>query len=437
LGHAPVGKLLLKYSLPSIIATTAASLYNVIDRIFIGQGVGPLAISGLALTLPFMNLAIAFGALVGAGASTLVSIRLGERRGEEAVRILGTTVVLNLVLSTVYSVVMFFFLDELLYLFGASPETLPYAKQFMQIILLGNVFLHSYMGLNHIMRASGFPGKAMVTTLVTVGINLLLAPVFIFGLHWGIRGAALATVIAQLVGFALTIRHFLSPEPAVRFLRGHFTFDRDIIRDIFSIGLSPFVIQICASLVAVLLNRQLVRHGGDYAVGAFGVVNSVLMLMIMLIMGLTMGMQPIVGFNYGACQFDRMRQAYRLTVGSASAVALAGFLVAQLFPYWIARLFTDNSELLRLAETGMHIAMLVFPFVGYQMVTSNFFQSIGRAKVSILLTLSRQVGFLIPALMVLPRFWGLRGVWASIPTADCCATLLTVVVFNQQSRKHF
>ena len=353
-------------------------------------------------------------------------------------RILGTTVVLNLVLSTAYSVVMFLFLDELLYLFGASPETLPYAKQFMQVILLGNVFLHSYMGLNHIMRASGFPGKAMVTTLVTVGVNVLLAPVFIFGLHWGIPRCSLGNGYRATRGVCAHDTAFFKPRTSrSAFCVGILRSTATSIRDIFSIGLSPFVIQICASLVAVLLNRQLVRYGGDYAVGAFGVVNSVLMLMIMLMMGLTMGMQPIVGFQLRSLPVRPHAPSLPPHCWLASAVALVGFLFAQLFPYWIARLFTSNSELLRLAETGMHISMLVFPFVGYQMVTSNFFQSIGRAKISILLTLSRQVGFLIPALMVLPRFWGLRGVWASIPTADCCATLLTVVVFNQQSRKHF
>jgi putative MATE family efflux protein len=437
LGREPISKLLLEYSLPAIIGSTAASIYNVIDRIFIGQGVGPLAISGLALTLPFMNLAIAFGALVGAGAAALVSIRLGERRGDEAVRILGTTVMLNLVLSSLYSVVMFVFLDELLFVFGASKETLPYARQFMQVILLGNVFHHSYMGLNAIMRASGYPRKAMNLTLATVAANLVLAPLFIFVFHWGIRGAAVATVTAQVLGLVLAVRHFMSANPDVRFLPGHFTFDPGIVRDIFSIGASPFFVQVSSSLVAVLMNRQLVHNGGDYAVGAFGVLNSVLMLVVMLIMGLTQGMQPIVGFNYGARLFDRMRRAYRLTVVAATAVAVIGFALCELFPYWIARAFTDDVRLLQLAETGMRIALLTFPLVGYQVVTSNFFQSIGRAKISIFLSLSRQVGFLIPALLVLPEFWGLKGVWASLPASDLCAFALTVTVFNHQNEKHF
>ncbi|HPS57501.1 MAG TPA: MATE family efflux transporter [Spirochaetota bacterium] len=435
LGHESIGKLLLEYSLPAIVAMTATSVYNIIDRIFIGQGVGALAISGLALTLPFMNLGVALGALVGAGAATLVSIRLGEKRGDEASLILGNTVVLNIIISTLYSIVMLIFLDEILYLFGASAATLPYAKEFMQIILIGNVFLHSYMGLNSIMRASGYPAKSMFITLSTVGINLLLAPLFIFIFKWGIRGAAFATVIAQLIGLAVTLIHFIRRSSFVHFMKGHFALHAEIIRAIFSIGMSPFVINVCACLIIIIMNLQLVRHGGDYAVGAYGIINSVLMCVVMIILGLTQGMQPIAGYNYGALHFDRVKTVFKYTVIAGTCVSSSGFILGELLPRQIAYAFTDNGELVNLSVTGMRIAMIMFPLVGFQMVTSNFFQSIGRAKISIVLTLSRQVFFLIPSLLILPSLFGLIGVWAAMPVADFFSSCMTFFILKSQTKR--
>jgi len=349
LGTEKIGKLLFQYSLPAIVAMTASSLYNIIDRIFIGHGVGPLAISGLALTLPLMNLAIAFGALVGAGAATLVSIRLGERRQDEALRILGNTVLLNLVLSSVVAAVMLLFLDRILYLFGASRETLPYAKQFMQIVLAGNVFMHSFMGLNNVMRASGYPRKAMVATLITVGLNVLLAPLFIFAFRWGIRGAALATVTVQIIGLGITIRHFSRRDSYVRFQTHHFTPDLRIIRDIVSMGMSNFIVNLCACLITIVLNLKLVTYGGDYAVGAFGIVNSILMCAVMIVLGLTQGMQPIAGYNYGARQFDRVRRVFHEAVVVATCITTLGFLAAELFPRQIALAFTGNARLVEIS----------------------------------------------------------------------------------------
>jgi len=435
LGTEKLGKLLFQYSLPAIIAMTASSLYNITDRIFIGHGVGALAISGLALTLPLMNLAIAFGALVGAGAATLVSIRLGEGRGDEAARILGNTVSLNVLLSSGVALVMLVFLDRILYLFGASPETLPYAKKFMQIILLGNLFLHSNMGLNNVMRASGYPKKAMLTMLATVGVNAVLAPLFIFGLGWGIRGAALATVVAQLSGLVLAVRHFLDPRSDVRFLPGHFALKLGLVRDIFEMGMSSFVINICACLIAITMNLQLVKYGGDYAVGAFGIVNSVLMCAVMIVIGLTQGMQPIAGFNYGARQFGRTTRVYHDTVLVATGITSFCFLMGELFPHQIAHAFTGNRELVALAVSGMRLALLMFPLVGFQVVTSSFFQSVGRAKIAALLSFSRQIIFLIPTLLVLPRFLGLTGVWVALPVADFTATLLAFIAWKSQIQK--
>lgn len=435
LGSGNIGKLLIEFSLPAIVAMTASSVYNIIDRIFIGQGVGPLAISGLALTLPIINLGVALGALVGAGASTLVSIRLGEKRGDEASLILGNTVVLNIIISTLYSVVMLVFLDRILYIFGASSATLPYAKQFMQIILIGNVFLHSYMGLNSIMRSSGYPGKSMFITLFTVAVNLIIAPIFIFIFKWGIQGAALATVIAQLSGLIVTVIHFMKKSSFLHFMKGHFVLRIEIIRGIFSIGMSPFAINVCASLIVIIMNRQLVIYGGDYAVGAYGIINSVLMCVVMIILGLTQGMQPIAGYNYGAGNFARVRTVFRYSVIAATCISTAGFFIGELLPGQIAFAFTDNSELVGLSVHGMRTIMIMYPFIGFQMVTSNFFQSIGRAKISIIVTLSRQVIFFIPSLLIMPYLFGLTGVWASMPVADFFSTIMTFFILKTQSRR--
>jgi len=435
LRHDGIGHLLVQYSTPAIVAMMVSSLYNIIDRIFIGQGVGPLAISGLALTLPFMNLAIAFGALVGAGASALVSIRMGERRGEEAARILGNMTLLNIALSISCSAILFIFLDQILFLFGASHETLPYAKQFLQVILVGNVFQHSFMGFNNVMRSSGHPRKAMLVTLSTVAINLVLAPLFIFVLHWGIRGAALATVSAQTVGLIVVVLHFLDDRKVLHFRRDGFVPDFHIVRDIFAIGMSSFVVQVCACLITILINLNLVKHGGDYAVGAFGIINSILMCVVMVVLGLVQGMQPIVGFNYGAKLYPRVIRAFKLTIFAGTAVTSFGFLLGELLPRLIVRAFTSNQELEGLAITGMRLVLVVFPIVGAQIVTSNFFQAIGRAKISILMSLSRQVVFLIPGLLILPHIFGLAGVWAAMPTADLLASLVTYLVLKREIRK--
>ena len=435
LGEESVGRLLVRYSLPAIVASTVASLYNVVDRIFIGQGVGPYAISGLAITLPIINLAIAFGAMVGVGASSLTSIRLGEGRPEQAERILGTTVILNAVLGTAYSLVILLFLEPLLRGFGASDETLPYAREFLQVILVGNPFFHSYMGLNNIMRAAGHPRKAMVTTLLTVGVNLALAPVFIFVFHGGIRGAALATVAGQLTGLGFTVAHFCNRARPLRFRAGIFSVDFAIVRGIFSIGMSAFFMQVGASLVAVILNLQLVRYGGDFGVGAFGIINSVLMVVAMVVMGIGQGMQPIVGFNYGARRFGRVMRTLRHAMIGATVVTCAGFLVSEVLPWPVACAFTRDPHLRSLSVQGMRLCCLLFPLVGFQITTTYFFQSIGRAKLSVILSLSRQIGFLIPFLFLLPRLFGLMGVWLSLAASDSASAVLTWGVLRYERRR--
>lgn len=435
LGVETLGKLLIRYSIPAIVATSAASLYNIIDRIFIGQGVGPLAISGLALTFPLMNILAAFGAMVGVGASSMVSIRLGQHDRKGATLILGNAVMLNLIMGLVVGLGTLVFLDPILYALGASKDTLPYAKEFMQILLIGNVLTHLYYGLNNIMRASGYPGKAMVTTLITVGVNLILAPIFIFVFNWGIRGAALATVLAQMIGTTSAVHHFTQTKSFLHFLPGYFKLKMAIIKDIISIGMSSFLMLIAASVVVSIMNLSLRKHGGDYAIGAYGIINSIANLVVMVVIGFNQGMQPIVGYNFGAHQIPRVIRTFKLTLFAGTCVVCFGFIVAEIFPALIASAFTSNDELIDLATTGMRLNLIMFPIVGFQVVTSNFFQSIGKAKVSIFLTLTRQVLFLIPALLILPLFFGLNGVWLSAPLADFTASLLTFFVLKWQVKK--
>jgi len=435
LGSKGVGKLLLQYSIPAITATAAASVYNIIDRIFIGHGVGPMAISGLALTFPLMNITAAFGAMVGVGASAMVSIRLGQHDKKDATHILGNAVMLNIILGISIAAISLIFLEPILFALGASNDTLPYAKEFMQVILLGNVFAHLYLGLNNIMRASGYPNKAMFTTLITVAVNLILAPTFIFAFNLGIRGAALATVIAQLTGTISVVLHFTKNKSFVHFLPGYMRLKWRIIKDIISIGMSNSFMLICGSIVISLFNLSLRKYGGDMAIGAFGIVSSIANLAAMIIIGFNQGMQPIVGYNYGAQKIQRAIRAFKLTIFAATCVTTFIFIFAEVFPGLISKAFTSNNELINLAVVGLRLHLILFPIVGFQIVTSSFFQSIGKAKISIFLSLTRQVLFLIPAIFILPIFWGLNGVWLCGPVADLSASLLTFFVLQWQIRK--
>lgn len=440
LGFDSIGKLLLDYSLPAIIGMTASSLYNIIDRVFIGNGVGPLAISGLALTLPIMNLTIAFGALIGAGASAMVSIRLGQQRKTDATNILGNALILNFIIGISITVLGLIFLEPILYAFGASEATLPFARDFIQVILVANLFNSNFIGLNNVMRASGYPRKAMWSSILTVAVNIFLAPLFIFAFGWGIRGAAIATAIAQLSGFCWVMAHFLNMSSFIHFQKGFFKLKKRIVGDILSIGMSPFLMNLCASLVAVIVNTSLVKYGGeqgDLAIGAYGIIGSVAMLFIMIVIGLNMGMQPIAGYNYGARRNDRVLKVYKLTLIAATCITTLGFALAILFPITIVSAFTSNAEMKDLSATALRIVLLAFPIVGFQVVTSNFFQSIGKAKLAIFLSISRQLIFLIPGLLILPHFFGLNGVWIAMPTGDFCACLMTLAVILWQKKKLF
>ena len=434
----PIGKLLLRYSLPAIAAMVVFSLYNIIDSIFIGHGVGPLAISGLAITFPDMNLTFALDLLVGIGGASICSILLGQQDIDGATRVLCNVLLLGLINGVTFGLLSQLVLDPVLTAFGASEHTLPYARDFMQIILYGLPVTCTMFGLNHVMRATGYPQKAMLSAVLTVGMNVILAPIFIFWLEWGIRGAAVATVLSQCVGMVWVLSHFRNPNSTVHFRRGTFRLRRKIVSSIFSIGMSPFLLNVCACLVTVLINIGLKQYGGDMAIGAFGILNRILILFVMLVMGLTQGMQPIVGYNYGAQQFERVKQTLKYGVITGGLITTAGFLAGQFTPEIVARMFTNDAGLISLSVEGMHLATLVFPLVGIQIVVGNFFQSIGKAKLSIFLSLTRQLLFLAPCLLILPRFFGLNGIWISLPVSDSLsfvASMGVLYMFLREMRR--
>ena len=435
LGTEDIKKLLMRYAVPAIVAMTAASLYNMMDSIFIGHGVGPLAITGLAVTFPFINLAAAFGSLVGVGASTLVSVKMGQKDLKSAEAVLGNVLLLNIVIGTVFMTICLFFLDPILYFFGASTDTLPYARDYMKVILYGNLITHIYMGLNEVMRASGYPQRAMAATLFAVAINGVLNALFIFVLDMGIQGAALGTICAQFLALLGVLYHFFHPQSFIRFQRGIFKIKWHIVWGMLAIGLSPFLMNICSCLIVMLINNGLKNHGGDMYIGAYGIVNRIVFLFIMIVMGFNQGMQPIAGYNFGARQPDRVIRILKYTIFCGMTVTTLGFLICQIFPRTIIRLFTTDVALIDIAEHGMRLILFFFPLIGFQMVSTSFFQSIGMAGKAIFLSLTRQLIFLLPCLFILPHYFGTDGVWGSIPVADILATITTGLMLSWQLKK--
>lgn len=424
LGTKPIGTLLAQYALPAIVAMVASSLYNMIDSIFIGQGVGALAISGLAITFPFMNLSAAFGAAIGVGSSTFLSVKLGQRDYGIANSILGNCVMLNILVGIVFGGVCLLFLEPILHFFGASAYTMPYAKDYMEIILLGNAVTHLYLGLNAVLRAAGKPKMAMYLTIFTVILNAVLDPLFIYTFRLGIRGAAYATVLSQLVALGWQWMLFSKKSELLHFDYDKFKIKKRIVSSIVSIGISPFSMNACACLVVIFINNTLADYGGDMAVGAYGIANRVAFVFVMVTFGVCQGMQPIAGYNYGAQNYSRLKEVLRLSVMAGTAVCAFGFLIAMACPRLVARLFTTDEALIAMSVTALRYIMAMFIIIGAQMVITNFFQSIGKAKVSIFLSLSRQLIFLVPALMVLPKVMGLDGVWLAMPLSDAIAAIM-------------
>ena len=435
LGEKPVGQLLLKYATPAVIAMTASSLYNIIDAIFIGQGVGPMAIAGISLTFPVMQMTAAFGSMIGVGASTLLSVKLGEKDYDTAKKILGNVVVLNVIMGVVLGFVMLLLLEPILFFFGATDLTVLYARSFMRVILAGNVVTHLYFGLNALLRASSHPKDAMMATIYTVCFNVVLCPLFIYCFHWGIEGAALATVISQGCVLLWQLKLFCNRGEFLHFQRGIYKLRRRIVLASFGIGMSPFLINLTGCTVAVFMNKSLLCYGNDLDVASYGICNRFSFFFLMIVMGLTQGMQPIVGYNFGAGKSERVKSVLLRTIMCASCVVVVGLVASIALPHQIVSAFTTDEELIEVSVHYIRILFVAFPLVGFQIVVTQFFQSIGIVKKSIFLSLSRQLIFLIPSLLVLPHFYGVDGVFMSIPVGDVLATFTTALLFIIEMRK--
>ncbi len=435
LGTKPVGQLLWQYALPAIVAMSASSLYNIIDRALIGQIVGPEAIAGLGITFPLMNLSAAFGAAVGVGSSASISVKLGQRDYQTAQNLLGNTVTLNLIIGFSFMVISLLFLDPILYFFGASEVTLPYAREFMTIILLGNVMTHMYFGMNAVLRAAGKPKHAMYSVLFTVAMNIVLVVMFVWWFRWGIRGAALATVTSQTLAMCWQLWLFSDKREILHLKRGIYKLKQRLVTSIIAIGISPFLMNVTSCVIVIIMNNQFVRYGGDMAVGAYSIANSVVMMFFMFVMGVCQGMQPIVGYNYGAEKYDRMLRCLFLAIGYATLILLIGWALSMLFPREIARIFTTDPTLMDMSARGITLDMLVFFVVGSQATITHFFQSIGKVKVSIFLSLSRQLFLLLPMAYVFPMFWGLDGVWYSMPASDFGSFAMTIPMLMWYMKK--
>lgn len=461
LGTDSLGKLLARYAIPAIIAMASSSLYHIIDSIFIGHGVGGFAISGMAITLPIMNISAAFGAMVGVGAAARISIRLGEGNKRAAEQILGNAVMLNMVLGISIMLIFLLFLDPILLFFSggdAGEETLQYAREFMRVIMFGNIITHLYLGLNEQLRASGYPRKAMYIMILSMVVCTILNPLFIFGFGWGVQGSAFATVISQTICLLIQIHHYTSKSSFLRFKRESFRFKRSIIINIVSIGMAPFILNVCASLVTRFMNTVLLQYGGtgaddviqaatfdgnvgDVYVGAYGIMNRVILLFIMVANGFNQGMQPIVGYNYGAKQYGRVLKTLKYTAICATCVTTFAFAIGMLFPQYVAALFVEGGNsaadqaMIKVVEQGLSIAMIMFPLVGFQIVAGGFFQYIGRAPMAMLLSATRQLLFLLPLLLTLTPKFGAVGAWMSMPIADSASVLVATTLLIIQVRK--
>jgi len=442
LGTSSIGKLLIQYSVPAVIASVATSLYNIIDSIFIGRGVGAMAISGLAITFPLMNLVVAFCTLIAVGGATISSIFLGQRNLKRASDVVNNVFLLCLIHSVIVGGVTLLYLDEILYFFGATDATISYAREFMTIILYGTPISYIFIGLNNVMRATGYPTKAMISALISVVVNIALAPVLIFVLEWGIAGAALATIGGQLVAFVWVMWHFMSRDSYVHLTRNAKWLSRSIAGHMYAIGLSPFLMNVCACIVVIFINRALLTYSGsdgNMAVGAYGIINRATMFFVMIVFGVTQGMQPILGYNYGAGRWDRVRRTLSIGIWLGVIITTVGWALVEIAPDAVTLLFTGEPALIEICRGGFRIFFICYPLVGAQIVIQNFFQSISRPKLSIFLSLTRQLIFLLPPLLILPRYIGINGVWLANAISDGLAfvlALIMLVVMMRHTSRH-
>lgn len=441
LGEEKIGKLLLKFSIPAIVGMIVNALYNIVDRIFVGQGVDSLAISGITITFPITTVIMAFGMLVGIGSAALVSIRLGQKRRDEAEKIVGNALILLIIISLFLMIFGLIFERKILRSFGAGDAVIKYAQDYITIILLGVMFQSVGFGMNNLIRADANPKTSMFTMLIGAITNTILDPVFIFIFHMGIKGAAIATIISQALSAVWVLSYFFSKRSMLKIHRKNLKLNKNIILSIFSIGMSPFSMQLAASVVTIILNRSLVKYGGDIAIAAMGVINSVSMLILMPIFGINQGAQPIIGYNYGAQKYDRVKRTLKLAILAATTICTIGFIMVQLFPVAIISIFNrTDRQLIKIGSNGLRIYLSMLPIIGFQIVSSNYFQAVGKPKHSMFLSLSRQVIILIPLLFILPSIFKLKGVWLAGPAADFLSSLITAAFLlfeiRNLNRKH-
>lgn len=426
LSEEKIWKLLFKYSLPAIIGMLVNALYNVVDRVFIGRGVGSEALAGITIGFPIMLVFMALGMLVGVGGAALISIRLGEQKKNEAELILGNSVLLLIVITIIFSVLSLIFLDSILKLFGASKEILPYARDYLRIILGGAVFQAVGFGMNNFIRADGNPKIAMTTMLIGALINIILDPLFIFVFGWGIKGAAYATIIAQAVSSLWVLAYFFGERSLLKIRIENMKLHLPSVKKILAIGSAPCAMQFGSSIVITIFNKQLSIYGGDIAISAMGIIHSLSLFILMPVIGINQGSQPIIGYNYGAKRYDRVKETLKASILAATVIVTIGFIITRLFPDKLINLFNkDDLELVKIGTEGIYIFLLMLPIIGFQIVSSNYFLAVGKPKKSIFLSLSRQVIMLIPALLILPKYFGLLGVWLAVPVADVLASILT------------
>lgn len=433
LGTEPVGKLLLKFSLPAIVGMLVSALYNVVDRIFIGQGVGTKAIAGLTITFPIMMLVIAFGLLIGNGATSLISIHLGKGDKQTAEVILGNSITMLFIIGIAYTIFGLATKDSLLTMFGASADILPYASQYLGIILFGVLFQMVSMGMNNFIRADGNPKTAMTTMLIGAGINILLDPLFIFVFKMGVRGAAIATIISQFISAVWVMKYFFGGNSQIKVHKINLSLKKDIVLKVLAIGSAPFAIQVASSVISIIYNRSLTFYGGDIAITVYGIINSVVMFVLMPIFGINQGAQPIIGYNYGAKQYSRVKKALKLSMLAATGVVVVSFIVTQLAPSVLIKVFNSkDAELLRIGSVALKTFTVMFPLIGFQIVASTYFQAIGKPKHALVLSTSRQILFLIPALLLLPKVFGLNGIWYAAPTSDFISFIVTSIFIYRE-----
>lgn len=431
-----IGSLILKFSIPAVIGMLVNALYSVVDRIFIGRGVGSIALSGVAVTFPITNIIMGVGMLVGTGAAAVVSIKLGQKKAEEAEKIVSNALVLTIIFSIAVSVVGIIFLEPILKLFGASAETMPYAKKFARILLAGTVLQNIGFGLNPIIRSEGDPKTAMKTMLIGAVLNFIFNPVFIFGLKLGVVGSALATIISQAVCSIWILIYFTKGKSLLKIKKINMRLHKHIVREIVSIGVYPFIMQVAASFVTIIINTSLIKYGGDIAVGAYSLISSIAILIIMPVLGVNQGTQPIIGYNYGARNMSRVKKTLLYGVIINTCIATFGWIIVELFPVQIISMFnsTDKS-LIEIGSTGIAVFLCMLFIVGSQTACVNYFQSVGKAKNSMFLSLLRQVVLLIPLVLILPHFFKLNGIWMAGPISDLCSSFVTYYFISREIKE--